>query len=273
MDFDTPEAVAHATAEGEVLAGLVAAAVARLASEATARGVTVRRVLDLGCGPGVATCLLAERFPDAEIVGVDGAEAMLTAARARIADRGLADRVTTRRAAFPDDLPALGSADVVWASLVLHHVGDEVAALRQVNDLLGTGGLLGLVERDEPMRVRVPGVEPAVWDRLDAAWARWFAGMRAELPGARPSDPYPEMLAAAGFEVVVDDVLTIELDPPLDGPARQHAQRHVDRTLEGLREHAAAEDLAVIEPLAGDGILRRDDVGLRATRHLYVGVA
>lgn len=273
VEFDTPEMAAFVTAEGEVLAGITAAAIARLAATCTDRGVSVRRVLDLGCGPGVATCMLAEHFPDAAVVGVDGSEVMLAAATARAAGRGLSASVTTRRATFPDDLPTLGLADVVWASLVLHHVGDEVAALRQVRALLGAGGVLAVVERDEPMRVHVPGVEPAVWERLDAAWARWFAGMRAELPGSRPSDPYPAMLAAAGFEVVANDVLTVELDAPLDGPARQLAQRHVDRTVEGQRDRAAAADIAAIESLTGDGILRRDDVGLRVSRHLYVAVA
>ena len=42
-----------------------------------------QRLLDLGCGPGNITFLLAERFPAAQVIGVDGAAAMLQIARAR----------------------------------------------------------------------------------------------------------------------------------------------------------------------------------------------
>jgi trans-aconitate 2-methyltransferase len=43
-----------------------------------------RRIVDLGCGPGTSTHLLAARFPDAEIVGIDNSVEMLVAARARL---------------------------------------------------------------------------------------------------------------------------------------------------------------------------------------------
>jgi ubiquinone/menaquinone biosynthesis C-methylase UbiE len=42
-----------------------------------------RRVLDLGTGTGKAAFLIAERFPDADVVGVDIAEEMLADARSR----------------------------------------------------------------------------------------------------------------------------------------------------------------------------------------------
>jgi ubiquinone/menaquinone biosynthesis C-methylase UbiE len=46
--------------------------------------LTPRRILDLGTGTGVAAIWLAERFPDASIVGVDLAPNMIEAARARL---------------------------------------------------------------------------------------------------------------------------------------------------------------------------------------------
>jgi trans-aconitate 2-methyltransferase len=41
-----------------------------------------RRVVDLGCGPGSLTAVLARRWPDAEVIGVDSSERMLDTARA-----------------------------------------------------------------------------------------------------------------------------------------------------------------------------------------------
>jgi trans-aconitate 2-methyltransferase len=43
-----------------------------------------RRIVDLGCGPGTSTQLLAARYPQAGIVGVDNSEPMLKAARERL---------------------------------------------------------------------------------------------------------------------------------------------------------------------------------------------
>ena len=46
--------------------------------------VDARLVVDLGCGPGNSTEVLAARFPSATLVGVDTSPAMLEAARARL---------------------------------------------------------------------------------------------------------------------------------------------------------------------------------------------
>jgi trans-aconitate 2-methyltransferase len=43
-----------------------------------------RRIVDLGCGPGTSTQLLAARYPGAEILGIDNSEQMLAAVRRRL---------------------------------------------------------------------------------------------------------------------------------------------------------------------------------------------
>jgi trans-aconitate 2-methyltransferase len=42
------------------------------------------RVVDLGCGAGNVTAILRERFPSAEVVGIDGSASMLEKARASV---------------------------------------------------------------------------------------------------------------------------------------------------------------------------------------------
>jgi SAM-dependent methyltransferase len=214
------------------------------------------------------------------VVAVDGSGAMLERAAARIDRLGLATRVGTRRASFPDGLHGLGPADLVWASMVLHHVGDEVDALGRMRALLEPGGLLALVEHHRPVRVLPDAADlgrPGIWDRLDDAWRAWFADMRAELPDAAASADPASMLELAGFELLRDDVVAIDLEPPLDEPARRFARRHIDRDMSQLAPYADPDDLAAVEALADDdsehGILRRDDTVVRAARRLLVAAA
>jgi trans-aconitate 2-methyltransferase len=42
---------------------------------------TPRRIIDLGCGPGNSTAVLVERWPNAEIMGIDSSNEMVLAAR------------------------------------------------------------------------------------------------------------------------------------------------------------------------------------------------
>ncbi|WP_040690844.1 class I SAM-dependent methyltransferase, partial [Nocardiopsis lucentensis] len=50
---------------------------------ADGRADGVGRVLDVGSGPGVITCLLARHFPSARVVAVDQSEPLLAHARSR----------------------------------------------------------------------------------------------------------------------------------------------------------------------------------------------
>jgi trans-aconitate methyltransferase len=207
--------------EGELTSGLTAEAIALCAD----RLATVRRIVDLGCGPGVGTALLAEHFASATVVAVDGSAAMLARAAARAARLGVADRVQTRALDLDrDDLRALGTFDLAWAAMVIHHARDEVATLANIRQLLHPDGLVCVLERENATVVR-PADDlgrPGLWDRRQAARPRRVS---PSLPGASNAERYPAMLAAAGLDVLVSDTLSGTVIAPDDDGATVTSSR------------------------------------------------
>lgn len=79
------------------------------------------RVLDLGCGAADITLRFARAFPEARMVGVDGAEAMLVLARAAVTRAGCAERIALWHRRLPD--AALETQfDAVLSNSLLHHL-------------------------------------------------------------------------------------------------------------------------------------------------------
>ncbi|HKQ62782.1 MAG TPA: methyltransferase domain-containing protein [Candidatus Polarisedimenticolaceae bacterium] len=105
------------------------------------------RVLDVGTGVGNVAFLAAELVGAAgEVVGVDRAEAALAVARARAAERGLA-----QVSFFQGDAAELRFErpfDAVIGRYVLMFQPDPVAVLRRLAGHLGAGGLVVFHEID-----------------------------------------------------------------------------------------------------------------------------
>ncbi|MFJ2269770.1 class I SAM-dependent methyltransferase [Streptomyces sp. NPDC087849] len=239
----------------------------------------VRRVLDIGSGPGVISCLLAEVFPEAEVVAVDGTPALLQRTRARAQRLGLGDRVRTRRAELPDDLDELGEADLIWAGNALHHMGDQRAVLAGFAALLRPGGTVALVEGGLPPR-RLPrdiGMgQPGLEARLDAINAEWFEGMRASLPGAkRETEDWSALFTAAGLDPQGTRSFLLDLPAPLSEPARDYVVAEFTRRREMFEEALTAEDVAVLDRLVDPedpaGLRLRPDVFLLMARTVHLG--
>ena len=93
-----------------------------------------KRVVDLGCGSGVSTAALSERYPDADLLGIDASREMLAAARARLPQaRFLEGDVAHWRA---DD------ADLVFANAVFHWVPDHIRVVARLAGELAPGSCL-----------------------------------------------------------------------------------------------------------------------------------
>jgi ubiquinone/menaquinone biosynthesis C-methylase UbiE len=108
-----------------------------------------RRILDVGCGPGQFTILVAERVPGAEVWGVDVAPTMIELAREHARRSAVTDRLhfavaDVARLPFPD-----GLFDAVLSSGSIKHWPDQEVALREIHRVLAPGGraLIGEMNR------------------------------------------------------------------------------------------------------------------------------
>lgn len=104
--------------------------------------------LEVGCGAGGASRLLAQVVAGARVVGVDPSRLAVAEAIRLTAAAGLAGRVTFepmdgRRLSYPD-----GAFDAVFASRVLVHAFDPEGILSEMLRVLRPGGSLLVVEPD-----------------------------------------------------------------------------------------------------------------------------
>lgn len=87
------------------------------------------RIIDLGCGPGNSTAILRQRWPAAEIVGLDNSRAMIHAAAQAYPDwTWIEEDIATWTAATPFDL-VFSNAALQW---VANHAEVMPHLLRQV---------------------------------------------------------------------------------------------------------------------------------------------
>jgi trans-aconitate 2-methyltransferase len=94
-------------------------------------------VVDLGCGPGHISAILKQRFPAAEVLGVDGSPAMLAKARAAAPDCSFAEAdIAHWTAATPPDL--------IYSNAALHWLADHATLFPRLIGLLAPGGALAV---------------------------------------------------------------------------------------------------------------------------------
>ncbi|MGW6012561.1 class I SAM-dependent methyltransferase [Streptomyces sp. NPDC055210] len=239
-------------------------------------------IVDAGSGPGVISCLLADTFPAARVIAVDGAEPLLERARERAAERGIADRFGTLRAELGDGLGDLEyPADLLWASRSLHHVGDQRGALAGFADRLAPGGTLALLEGGLPSRYlpRDFGIgRPGLQARTDAIEQEWFARMRAELPGAVVEDveDWPALLSAVGLRHTGTRTFLLDIPAPASDEARAFVATSLSHRRDGLAEGLDADDLATLDRLLDPedkaSVYHRPDVFVLTALTVYVGV-
>jgi trans-aconitate 2-methyltransferase len=99
--------------------------------------IEARSVVDLGCGPGNSTEVLAARFPNAAVRGIDSSADMIETARRRLPKAEFA-------IGGIEDWRDAGPFDVILANAVLHWIPDHATLLPALVARLASGGGLAV---------------------------------------------------------------------------------------------------------------------------------
>jgi len=169
-----------------------------------------RVVLDLGCGAGNVTAFLAQRWPDARIVGVDNSQEMLAKARASTVGEPQREWIDADIASYAPDAPV----DVVYSNAALHWQPDHQRLFPRIFEWLAPGGVLAV---QMPNQLAAPS-HVAIADVVATPkWSARLGAARQQTPVLSTTDYF--RLLSASSQVV--DAWTTEylhvLPPSRDG--------------------------------------------------------
>ena len=139
-----------------------------------------RRVYDLGCGTGNITRLLAQRWPGAEVTGVDDSAEMLAKAAA---DGG---RIHWQQQGLADWEPT-APADVIYSNAALHWLPDHDRLLPALAGALAPSGVLAIQMPDNFGAPSHTEIEATV---MAGPWREQLAPLVVPSPVASPAHYY-----------------------------------------------------------------------------------
>ena len=191
-----------------------------------------RHVVDLGCGPATLTALLAQRWPGAEVVGLDSSPEMVAAAQDVAGVRVERGDLRDWRPEQPVDV-LVSNATLQWVPGHLDLLPGLVAALAPGGELaLQLPGNLG--EPSHELR-RELAAEPR--------FAPWVEGVA--VPESFGPEVYLERLHRLGCEVDAWETTYLHVlpgeDPVFDWVSGTGARPTLQALPDGLREEFAAE--------------------------------
>jgi tRNA (cmo5U34)-methyltransferase len=166
------------------------------------RGGATLRVLDLGAGTGLLSAAVLSRYPQAELVLLDGAAEMLRHAEERLP----AASITTVTGDLREELPA-GPFDAIVSALAIHHLEhpDKRDLFAHIHDGLRPGGVFVNAEHVAGPTPWLDGVYRATWREACGAvgaTARELADAEGRMETDRSIDVATQLqwMGAAGLQ-------------------------------------------------------------------------
>jgi trans-aconitate 2-methyltransferase len=211
---------------------------------------TPQAVVDLGCGPGNLTRELSERWPDADVEGVDSSAEMIERARAD----GQTDRLRFSRADLRGWEPSR-PVDVVTCNATLQWVPDHLGLLPRLLSAVRPGGFLAF---------QVPGnfAEPTHTSIAELCaspkWRADLAGTQLATPRSEEPGTYLEALLGLGCAADVWETTYLQVLPGEDAVVRWMTGTGLRPVLGALDPGAHEEFLHDYRSLVAAHYPRRD---------------
>ena len=206
-----------------------------------------RRIVDLGCGPGTSTQLLAARYPDAEIIGVDNSKQMLAAAQARL------PKIAFERRDIDTWRPSV-TPDLIFANAALQWLPNHHKLIPRLMSFLAEDGCLAIQmpdNRQEPSHalMRMVAADGPWADRLvPVAKTRGLIGIYSDYYSwLKPLSARVEIWQTTyvhplpGVGAVVDWFRGSALRPFLNPLDECEREQFIERYMRGLADAYPAE--------------------------------
>lgn len=205
----------------------------------------VRRVIDLGCGPGNSTTVLSERWPDAEFTGLDSSAEMIVRARQEHPRHRWIAAGIAEWAAGSD-----GQFDVVFSNAAMQWVEDHAIVYPQLFSHVAPGGALA---------IQIPGNIDALPHRLmrdlaaSSAWRCWFPPGKVREWHHHEMEFYYDVLAPSSARLDLWATEYLHILPGAEAIVEWYRGTGMRPFLEALetdadRERFAADYLAALQP-------------------------
>jgi trans-aconitate 2-methyltransferase len=167
-------------------------------------------IVDLGCGTGNVTRILALRWPQARVIGVDNSTAMLAVARASTRGEARREWITADLATWTPAEPA----DIVFSNAALHWHDDHAALFPRIFGWVAPGGALAV---QMPAQYAAPSHAALAAVVSSARWRDRLGPLLRRSPVA-PAAAYFRLLAgvAAAVDAWTTEYLHV-LPPQSDG--------------------------------------------------------
>jgi demethylmenaquinone methyltransferase / 2-methoxy-6-polyprenyl-1,4-benzoquinol methylase len=166
------------------------------------------RVLDVATGTGDLAIDIARARPGATVIGLDPSTRMLSIAAAKLAKRGLADRVSLV-VGDAQQLPYKScEMDAATIAFGIRNVPDRLAGLRELARVVRPGGRVAVLELGVPRggvmsraaRLHTRYVVPRLGALLSGA--REYAYLESSIAAFPPAPEFVALMQRAGLHVV-----------------------------------------------------------------------